>query len=109
MENIKPKRGRPPKKKVKEQPQRKNYSAAEKEEAKDLYLRGINLERISKYLNIPLRTLTNWQGLERWRENKEPHAMALELRAKGYTVAKIAENLRVSDKTVRRWLDAGKE
>lgn len=110
MENSQPKRGRPPGKKAKTTPQRKKYEPTVKEEAKDLYKKGVSLERIAKYLNVPERTLTNWQTNENWRDGKEPHKTAIDLLAKGYSKAQIAERLEVSPKTVNRWIKPpGKE
>lgn len=90
--------------KVKAAPVRRKYETSTKEEAKDLYLRGVGLERIVKYLGVPLRTLTNWQTEYHWKEAKKPEGAALELKKRGYQVPEIAARLEVSEKTVRNWL-----
>jgi uncharacterized protein YjcR len=111
MENVKAKRGRKPGKKAekpKSTPVRKKYQADTKDEAKDLYLRGLTLERIGKYLGVPARTLTNWQTTDKWTEAKDPAAAALELKSQGFNIAKISERLNVSEKTVRNWIKGGK-
>lgn len=87
-------------------PTRRKYEADTKEEAKDLYTRGLTLDRIAKYLGVPVRTLTNWQTEDRWKDAKDPAAAALDLRERGYPVAKIAERLEVSERTVRKWMKA---
>ena len=87
-------------------PVRKKYDLTTKEEAKDLYLRGLTLERISKYLQVPGRTLTNWQTVDRWTEAKDPAAAAVDLKRRGYRVPDIAARLEASEKTVRQWLKA---
>lgn len=87
-------------------PVRRKYDLTTKEEAKDLYLRGLPLDRISKYLQVPARTLTNWQTDDRWTEAKDPAAAAVELKARGYRVPDIAARLEVSEKTIRQWLKA---
>jgi uncharacterized protein YjcR len=87
-------------------PVRRKYATDIKEEAKDLYLRGVTLERVAKYLAVPLRTLTNWQTDERWTEEKNPERAAHELKTRGYRVPEIAARLEVSEKTVRKWLKA---
>ncbi|MBN8676686.1 MAG: helix-turn-helix domain-containing protein [Chitinophagales bacterium] len=85
---------------------RRKYATDIKEEAKDLYLRGVTLDRVAKYLAVPLRTLTNWQTDERWTEAKNPERTAHELKGRGYRVPEIADRLEVSVKTVRKWLKA---
>lgn len=87
---------------------RRKYDLTTKEEAKDLYMRGLPLDRISKYLQVPARTLTNWQTDERWTEAKDPAAAALDLKGRGYRVPDIAARLEVSEKTVRQWVKAAK-
>lgn len=89
-------------------PVRRKYATDTKGEAKDLYLRGVGLDRIAKYLAVPLRTLTNWQTDERWTEAKNPERAALDLKERGYRLPEIAERLVVSEKTVRKWLKATK-
>ncbi|MEI6410268.1 MAG: hypothetical protein WCR52_12850 [Bacteroidota bacterium] len=85
---------------------RRKYANDTKGEAKDLYLRGVGLDRIGRYLGVPIRTLTNWQTDERWTEEKDPAGAALDLKQRGYRVADIATRLEVSEKTVRMWLKA---
>ncbi|MFN8304043.1 MAG: helix-turn-helix domain-containing protein [Saprospiraceae bacterium] len=101
-------RGRPAKKKPAGPPRRK-YDTDTKAEAKDLYLRGVSLDRIGRYLGVPLRTLTNWQTGEHWTDAKDPAGAALELKERGYRLPEIAERLEVSEKTVRRWLNMARQ
>jgi uncharacterized protein YjcR len=90
-------------------PVRRKYALDTKGEAKDLYLRGVTLDRIGRYLGVPVRTLTNWQTLDRWTEAKDPAGAALDLKQRGYRVADIAARLETSEKTVRQWLKAAAE
>lgn len=90
-------------------PLRRKYALDTKGEAKDLYLRGVTLDRIGRYLGVPVRTLTNWQTLDRWTEAKDPAGAALDLKQRGYRVADIATRLETSEKTVRQWLKAASE
>jgi len=102
------KRGRPAKTAPVAPPRRK-YADNTKAEAKDLYVRGVGLDRISRYLGVPPRTLTNWQTDERWKDAKDPAGAALDLRRDGYPVRDIAQRLEASEKTVRKWLEAAKQ
>lgn len=111
MEKAKAKKGRKPGKKAEQAPPkpiRRKYESNTREEAKDLYLRGVALDRISKYLGAPLRTLTNWQTVDKWTEAKDPAAAAIDLKTKGYSVHKIAERLEVTERTVSKWLKVAK-
>ena len=102
------KRGRKPRK-PDPGPVRQKYTGDTRAEAKDLYLRGVGLDRVSRYLGVPVRTLTNWQTKDRWKEAKDPAAAALDLQREGYRQNEIAARLEVSEKTVRRWLRAARQ
>jgi uncharacterized protein YjcR len=102
------KRGRPAKA-APPAPMRRKYADNTKAEAKDLYVRGVGLDRISRYLGVPSRTLSNWQTDERWTEAKDPAGAALDLHREGYPLRDIAQRLEASEKTVRKWLKAAQE
>lgn len=102
--NTPKKRGRPRKAEPKPVPLRKAYTDDVRGEAKDLYLRGVSLERIGRYLAVPVRTLTNWQTENDWTDALDPEGTAAKLRRRGFAVADIAARLEVSEKTVRNWL-----
>ena len=70
------KRGRPRKAEPKPAPLRKAYTDDVRGEAKDLYLRGVNLERIGRYLAVPVRTLTSWQTKNDWTDALDPEGTA---------------------------------
>ena len=91
-----------------EKPARRFYSPDLKDEARDLYQRGVSLERVAKYLAVPFRTLTNWQTADHWTETKNPTATAAELKQRGYKVSEIAARLELSEKTVYKLLAAAR-
>lgn len=87
----------------------KNYTAKQREEARRLYLRGLYLPEISILLDIPKRTLENWQSSEKWtllKECPEVKKRAYDLKAGGYMNKEIAEMLDVSTVTVWRYIKA---
>jgi uncharacterized protein YjcR len=93
------------KKKVKPAPKtRKSYGDDVKGEAKDLYLKGLNLERICKYLAVPVRTLQKWQLADHWTELKNPAAAVLELQKQKFSIRDIAARLEMSEKSVKNML-----
>ena len=86
-----------------------NYTADQRENARKLYLRGLYLLEISILLNIPKRTLENWQSSEKWtilKECPEVKKRAYDLKAGGYKNEQIAEMLHVSTVTVWRYIKA---
>lgn len=86
---------------------RNNYTANQREEARKLYLRGLFLPEISKLLDIPQRTLENWQSSEKWtvlKETPEVKKRAYDLKRNGYQTKQIAEMLDVSTVTVWRYI-----
>lgn len=101
----KPKTQTPSPKTPSPKPQNPNkYAGGVRDEAKDLYVRGVSLERIARYLAVPTRTLTNWQAADNWKEEKKPALAARRLLAKGFAVGDIAAQLEVTPKTIRNWL-----
>ena len=85
---------------------RNNYSDELKDEARDLYQRGVSLDRIAKYVGVPLRTLTNWQTAMDWTESKKPNETAPDLKRRGFKVPEIAARLGLSVRTVYKHLNA---
>lgn len=83
---------------------RQRYDGDTKGEAKDLYKRGLTLERIGKYLAVPVRTLEKWQLADEWAEARNPTAAALEMHRQKFTAKDIAAKLEISVKTVRNLL-----
>lgn len=86
---------------------RNNYTANQREDARKLYLRGLFLPEISKLLDIPQRTLENWQSSEKWtvlKETPEVKKRAYDLKRNGYQTKQIAEMLDVSTVTVWRYI-----
>lgn len=84
-----------------------SYTANQREDARKLYLRGLFLPEISKLLDIPQRTLENWQSSEKWtrlKETPEVKKRAYDLKQNGYQTKQIAEMLDVSTVTVWRYI-----
>lgn len=95
--------------KKKQNRKNKNYTAEQREEALRLYLRGLFLPEISKLMDIPKRTLENWQSSGKWtllKECPEVKKRAYDLKAGGYKNEHIAEMLGVSTVTVWRYIKA---
>lgn len=91
---------------------RQFYTATDKAKAKAMYLRGLYLWEISKILDIPQRTIENWQTAEKWtayRETYECKKRAYELSRTGKSLQVIADLLQVSKATISRWIKAESE
>lgn len=81
-------------------------NAATRETARKMYLRGLYLTEISILLNVPLRTLEDWQGDGKWGLLKKTTPIkqrAKDLKEAGYTAREIAGMLDVHPRTVFRW------
>ena len=99
------------KKAVKAPIHRNKYTATHRSEAKRFYLLGLNLNEISKLLDIPFRTLENWQTVDKWVLFKtvEPiKKQALRMSEAGKTYNEIAETLNINKVTVWRYLKQAK-
>lgn len=90
---------------------RKSYTAQDRSEAKRYYLLGLNLTEIGKLLDVPFRTLENWQTADKWAAFKtiEPiKKQVLRMSEAGNTYKEIAETLKISTVTVWRYIKQAK-
>lgn len=87
---------------------RNNYTLDTKDKAKQMYLRGLFLPEISKILEIPIRTLENWQTAEKWNAHRDtPEEItkrAYNMHRSGKSAAEIAKELGISKRTVFRYI-----
>ncbi|MCQ2975755.1 MAG: helix-turn-helix domain-containing protein [Bacteroidales bacterium] len=91
---------------------RKSYKIDSHTTAKEKYLIGYSLNDISILLNIPLRTLQNWQTAEKWTELKQPPEIikrAYQLHQSGKTAKEIAKILQKSIATIYKYFKIAKE
>lgn len=91
---------------------RQFYTATDRAKAKAMYLRGLYLWEISKILDIPQRTIENWQTAEKWtafRETYECRQRAFELQRAGKTLDTISAAMQVSKSTICRWIKYEKQ
>lgn len=87
-------------------------NAATRETARQMYLRGLYLTEISILLNVPLRTLEDWQGSGKWTLLKKTTPIkqrAKELKEAGYTAREVAKMLDIHPRTVFRWAKQAKQ
>ncbi len=87
---------------------RQHYTADTKAEARALYLRGLRIEEIGKFLNIPKKTLEKWQTADRWTDYKtettEKEKRAYELRKAGKSANEIAHLFNTHKQTIYKWI-----
>ncbi|MDD4385835.1 MAG: hypothetical protein PHD06_11730 [Bacteroidales bacterium] len=93
--------------------QRKQYTAEHRSEARRYYLIGLNLHEISKLLDgIPIRTLENWQMMDKWTLLKGIENIKIQvvkLREGGKSMNEIAEMLKIHRVTAWRYLKEASE
>ena len=85
---------------------RQTYTATDHDNARRYYFMGLTLQEISKLMDVPERTLEKWQQKFKWAKEKEPFLIkdkAKELKAKGMTIQRISNILKISTTTVWRY------
>lgn len=85
---------------------KRKYSASERDNSRKYYLLGLNLQEVSKLIDIPKKTLEKWQQKYNWKDLKENNfakTKALELKAKGLSTKEIGSILKISSTTVWRY------
>lgn len=86
--------------------EKKHYSTTDREKSRKYYLLGLNLNEVSKLMDIPERTLQKWQQKERWVKYKEIDSLkakAIDLKQTGLSNKQISEILNISCTTVWRY------
>lgn len=85
---------------------KRKYSEIEKDKSRKYYLLGLNLQEVSKLMDIPKKTLEKWQQKYSWKDlkvNNLTKTKAVELKEKGFSSKEISSILKISLTTVWRY------
>lgn len=96
----------------KEVAKRSKITTEIKDKAFYYYSLGLTCKEVSKLIDIPFRTVQNWQTENKWTEKLNPNSIkekCFELKIKGISYKEISKMFKISVSSVQRYVNEVKK